>query len=469
MSCPVATLTRWWRQTRASFPWRRLPPSAPVPPGPRWALLSDLAYILNPARAHVAGKQKYGDPFRLPSIAGPVVLTSEPSLMKQVFALRGDSFDLWAQDVLGTLVGPRALNMVTGEDHSRLKALVAPTLGREATRNLAAPMSRWLHQAVQRLPLDAPQSLHDVCQHLSRGVIVRALWGEDQGQRVERVEAHIKRAVDHLSPALVFLTPLRVEGAGLLPWGKFKKVRQALDQEILGEIRRRRTLQEPGPGLLGQLLAARDGQGNGLDDQEVLDQVLLLIFAGYQTTGAALSWALCHLATYPIVYQDLALQLEGLDPELDVEKVLEVPLLGAVIQETLRLHPMSPDISPRILKCPIVLGNYTVPAGTAVGVSIGLTHRDSRRWSQPDQFLPDRFLKETPAHHAWIPFGGGVRGCIGAAFALQQLKLAVATFVRRGAWQILGPLPARPARHNLVMGVDSALRITLHPPSERSL
>jgi cytochrome P450 len=186
----------------------------------------------------------------------------------------------------------------------------------------------------------------------------------------------------------------------------------AVDEAVFAEIARRRAA----PGLadrediLSLLLLARDEDGRGLEDRDVRDELLTLLTAGHETTAATLAWALHFLARDPSAQERLAAGTPG--------------FAEAVVQETLRVRPPL-AIVVRVLKAPVTIGAHTLPAGATVAPSPLLIHRDPGIFPDPDAFRPDRFLEAKPPAYGWIPFGGGVRRCIGAAFAQMEARVVL--------------------------------------------
>lgn len=429
-------------------------------PGPLIPWVGDLAYIRDPYGHHSRMRARYGDPFRLPGALGPVVLTGDPDQAREVFALPGDAFDIYAADLLGTLVGPTAMNMVSGEAHRRLKRILLPLFDRRSVEGMWGGIADVWRSSVAALPRGEALPVHRLCQVLSLKTIIRLMLGGGDAEEEAALVAQTLATVDRLGPALVFVKPLRIEGRGLLPWGRFMIQRRRLDALLLAALRRRRDAPADPPGILDRLAVAEDADGARLTDEEALDQALLILFGGHQTTGAAVSWAFAHLHAHPEVAARLAEELAPLGEDPDPAAVVQLPWLRAIVEETLRINPMSPDVSLRRLKCPMHLGDREVPAGTAVGVSIAAAHRDPQHFPEPERFDPERFSGQRPASGAYLPFGGGVRGCIGSQLALSHVSLAVAAVMGAGPWRLEGSAPVKGARHNLVMGIDKAVRVT---------
>jgi cytochrome P450 family 135 len=371
-----------------------------LPPGPRGPrALHTLGWITRPGPYASRLRRRYGDTFTL-RIANeaPFVMLSHPDDVRQVFT--GDPSVLHAGEgnqVLRPLLGRRSVLLLDGAEHmSERKALLPPFHG-ERMQAYGDLIARIAEAEVASWPAGEIE-VRPRMQALTLEVIMRAVFGV----RDERVREHIASLLDWTSdPArmllMVLAGPRRVRHA-------FQRVRAPLDRLLGEEIARRREAAdlEAREDILSMLLAHGE-----MSDEGLRDELITLLLAGHETTATALAWALERLARHPQAWERL--RADGED------------YLDAVVKETLRLRPVVPIVL-RLLKAPMEIGGWELPAGVAVAPNILLMHSREDVYPQPRAFRPERFLEQPAGTYTWIPFGGGVRRCLGASFAIFEMK-----------------------------------------------
>jgi cytochrome P450 len=206
------------------------------------------------------------------------------------------------------------------------------------------------------------------------------------------------------------------------------------------------------------MLAARKEDGSAFDDDELLEQMMSLIGAGHETTASALTWALYHIHREPSVKARLLDELRGLAVPLDPRAVTGLPYLNAVCSEALRLNPVAP-IAGRTLRRGLTLQGYDLPAGVSVGIGIINVHRRADLYPEPERFRPERFLEREPSAFEYLPFGGGSRRCLGAAFAVYEMKLVLATVLRTHDLRLVSDAPVRAALRNTTVGPAATIEM----------
>ena len=313
-------------------------------------------------------------------------------------------------------------------------------------------------QHIGRLPRGRPFSAHRLMQDIALDVILRVALGlSDPGQRQE-FGAAVLGLLGSLKPSFMFFLGLRRPLAGLSAWARFQRAGERVTGLFLEELRRRRQESDPREDILGVLLQARRDDGSVLSEREVLEQILSTVGAGHETTASALAFALHHVHSDTRVKRLCADELGGLPPgPLDPAMVATLPYLDAICQETLRLDPVAPLIG-RTLRQELTLQGYRLPAGVSVGIAIVNVHRRPDLYPEPERFLPERFLDGSRGPFEYLPFGGGTRRCLGAAFALFEMKLVLASMLRAGVLGPAGDAPVRPVLRNTTVdpagGVD---------------
>jgi cytochrome P450 len=253
-------------------------------------------------------------------------------------------------------------------------------------------------------------------------VIMRAVFGIDDEAARERLAARLRRQLDMFSSRLGMLTLMLTSSRGTPgdrgPWARIAAARLEADELIYEQIRLRR--EDPRTAertdVFSLLLAARDADGAPLSDEELRDELMTLLVAGHETTATAMAWTLERIVRHPEALARLA------DDPSDA-------YLDAVIKETLRLRPVVPAVA-RKLMVPMQFGGWNLPAGVHIAPSIYLLHRRPDLYPNPSAFLPERFRGRQPGTYEWIPFGGGIRRCLGASFALMEMRVVLGTILR---------------------------------------
>ena len=216
----------------------------------------------------------------------------------------------------------------------------------------------------------------------------------------------------------------------------------------------------PGEDILSLMLAARYDDGEAMTDPQIRDELLTLLAAGHETTAIALAWAMYWLHRDPAALERLRAELATLGDEPDPEAIAQLPYLEAVCNETLRLYPIVP-LAPRTLRQPMTLGEHEIPAGVNVGACTVLVHRHPALYPDPDSFRPERWLARKFAAWEFTPFGGGIRRCIGAAFAVYEMKQVLAAILPRHRLRLADDAAIGPARRNITLGPRGGVRMIL--------
>ena len=403
---------------------------SPLPPGPSLSpAFQLLRFLRDPTDFLDDCSRRFGDVFtiRFPALPGaahrhpPIVVVSDPDSVRTVFM--GDENVLHggkANADLRPLIGRGALLLLDGERHEQERRLMQPPFHGERVTAYGEAMRAIADAEIDGWPLGTPFSLHRAMQRITLEVIMRTVFGVTDPGRTQRMRTVVMRFLDLGSSRL---TPIfRRELAGLTPWGRFRRVARELDALLRAEIVERQADPEPRGDVLGILLGARDVDGNPLTETELHDELMTLLVAGHETTATALAWALERLVRHPEVLDRVVAEVHAQGTEGEY--------LDAVVKETLRLRPVVPAVI-RKLTGPMELGGYELPAGVFVSPSIYLTHRRADIYPDPEAFRPERFLDRPAGTYTWIPFGGGVRRCLGASFAQFEMKVVLATVLEQ--------------------------------------
>jgi cytochrome P450 len=281
-----------------------------------------------------------------------------------------------------------------------------------------------------------PFPVHPQMQAITLDVILRAVFGIEEASELAALRARVVRLMSFvMGPAglVLFLPALRRDLGPLSPGGRFIRYAHAVDEILFAEIARRRRDGVAGrQDILSMLIEARHEDGTSMSEQALRDEMITLLLAGHETTATSLAWALHHVLARPDVLATLREELARVvgDGPLEPQHVAALPYLDAVVKETARSSPVVPEIG-RLLRVPKRIGGWLLPAGTVASPSIYLAHRRPDVWPEPDRFAPERFLGARPSPYAFLPFGGGVRRCIGAAFATYEMKIVLARVLTR--------------------------------------
>ena len=432
-----------------------------LPPGPKVALVQTFKYTRDAHGYLIAVHRKYGDTVLVPTLNGPIVMVAAPTEIQQVFSADPDTFVPWGTDSYTPLLGERSLLALSGARHRRERKLLTPPFHGARMRAYGATIRTAARAAMAMWRPGEEFVMQRSTQWISLEVILRAVFGVQEDGRVEEFRRAILDMVEAAVPSLMFFKFMRRPWGGLSPYNRFVQVMARMEALIYGEIAARRGRPEAlGEDILSMMLAARHEDGTGMSDLELRDELLTLLFAGHETTGIALAWACYWLHRDPAALERLRAEVDSLGPEPDPEALAKLPYLDAVCSETLRLHPIAPDV-PRGLARSLAVGGYSVEPPLSLDVSTTVLHRREELYPEPDRFRPERFLERRFSAFEYTPFGGGSRRCIGAAFATYELKIVLATILAGAHLELAEPGEVRPARRNLVIGPGSGVRMVL--------
>jgi len=431
-----------------------------APPGSRLpALVQAVRYARDPLGFLVELQRRYGDVFtvRFPYF-GQIVYVAEPELVKAVFTGSPEQFHAGEANatVLEPALGPNSVLTLDEGPHMRQRRLLLPPFHGERIHRYGELIREVTLREMESWPVGEPFSLRPHTQRITLAVIMRAVFGVDDEERLERFRGLIETFSGRVNAVTAFPV-LRRDLGGWSPWARFLRARQALDEFIYQEIAMRRG--EAGSGdderddVLSLLLAARDDDGSPMSDEELRDELITVLGAGHETTATALAWTMERLLRNPPVLARLR----------DSIAAGEDDYLDATIRETLRTRPVIVDVA-RKLTAPARIGGYELPAGAFVLPAIAALHYREDLFPQPDEFRPERFLNGGADTYAWIPFGGGVRRCIGAAFAEYEMRVVLRAVLERAELSAPDPKPERVKVRNITLAPARGARVRLARP-----
>jgi cytochrome P450 family 135 len=395
-------------------------------------------------------RERYGDVFssHFPFF-GRIVYVADPALVKEVFT--GDPTIFHAGEanatVLGDALGEHSLLTLDEGRHLSQRKLLLPPFHGAAVRRYTEVMAEATAREVERWPVGRSFSLRPHMQAITLDVILRAVFGVRDGERMDRFRDTIPR-LGNLSSVLDWLPFMQRDLGGLTPAARFRKAVAAVDELIYAEIAERRELGEERDDVLTLLLGARHEDGSAMTDVELRDELMTLLTAGHETTATGLSWALERLLRTPRVMERV---LDSLDDD---------DYLDAVVKETLRVRPVIVDVARKLTR-DVEIGGWQLPAGTMVLPAIAALHARADLYPAPGEFRPERFLSEGAESYAWIPFGGGVRRCIGAAFAQVEMRVVLREVLRRVRLRADSTRPERPQIRHVTVVPSRGCRVVV--------
>lgn len=411
----------------------------PLPPGPSTpGFVQMVQWLRSPAASLEKNAAQWGDAFTAHNpIFGTTVNFSHPDALKQIFT--GDASVFHAGEVnqvLGVFVGQQSVLMLDEAPHLHVRRLMLPAFHGDRMRHYTASMRVATRRAIEALRPGQRFSLHALFQGVTLEVILRAVLGLDDGPELEETRAQLVRMLHRiLSPAtLLFSMPALQKNLGpLTPWAGIKRELAATDRILLAHIDAHRKGKGDPDDVLSMLVGAVDEDGKAFDDRALRDQLMTLLTAGHETSATTLTWAFEELLRVPGEQELLIAEAEAVlgGAPVEAEHLPKLERIDSVIKEALRLHPVT-GAAGRKLKKPATIGGYDLPAGVMAIAVMHLTHRRPELYPEPERFLGDRFIGKKIDPYAWAPFGGGVRRCLGMAFAMQEMKVILATMFGMG-------------------------------------
>ncbi len=439
-------------------PTATIPALPPGPSLPRPLLVG--RFLAQPTAFIESCQRRYGDYFTLRlSPERTMVISSDPGAVKTVFT--ADPKHVLAgknNEILAPILGTRSVLLLDRGEHLRQRRLLLPPFHGERMKAYAETMREVAERHVAAWPRGSAFPTQPSMQAITLEVILRTVFGLSDEERIERVGAPLRRLLDATASQLrlfaLQVTSSKNPRPGS-PWGRFNALVAAADRVVYEEIQARRA--QAGDGehddILSLLLAARDEEGEALTDLELRDELMTLLLAGHETTATALSWTLERLVRHPDVLSRLEAEVRGGE---------EDAYLDAVIKETLRLRPVVPAVG-RYLTAPLEVGPHTLPAGVHVNLSIFLLHRRPDLYPDPLAFRPERFLERPAGTYEWIPFGGGTRRCLGASFALFEMKVVLRAILERARLAPVTDRDERVTRRAITFTPGRGGRIAVRP------
>lgn len=428
-----------------------------------------IQWIINPLSLMEDCAKRHGDIFTLcinPTLAN-TVFVSNPTALQEI--LTGDSTEKFSAPgyknlAFGTLFGKYSLISLSGAEHKRQRQLLTPPFHGERMRSYALVINELTKKVMEDLEIGKPFILRDVTQAISLRTIIKVVFGVYESDRAQEMEDLIGGMMNHLSSpigaAMLYFSVLQNDLGAWSPWGKHLRFQQEIDKLLYQEIQERRQQADLSKNdILSLLISARDETGEAMSDQELRDELLTLLIAGQETTATALAWALYWIHKLPEVRENLLVEIDSLDENPDINTISKLPYLNAVCCETLRIYPVAMLTFLRKVEKPVNLCGWDLEPGTLVYGSIYLTHQREDLYPEPKKFNPERFLERQFSPYEFLPFGGGVKRCIGGTFALLEMKVALVKILSEYWLTLVDTRQVKPKRRSLVTGPASPIKM----------
>lgn len=407
------------------------------PDGPQTPeLVQTIQLIVNPLEHLDKCHQNYGDIFTIRFIGfPPLVVIGHPQGIEEIFTADQKLFNsAQANKILQPIFGANSLLSMDGNRHQQQRRLLTPPFHGERMRAYGQLICDITQQVMSQWTIAQPFNVRSSMQEISMQVILRAVFGLNEGARFQQLKQLLSSMMNAFSSpwrsSFLFIRALQRDLGPWSVWGGFVRQRLLVDELIYAEIRRRRD----DPSLLSEdilslMMTVRDQAGQPMTDVELRDELMTLLVAGYDTTTTALTWALYWIHYLPQVHEKLLTELDSLGCEPEPTAIARLPYLSAVCSETLRIYPVGLFAFTRIVQAPIQIMGYQFEPGTWLNPCIYLTHQREDSYPDPKSFRPERFLERQFSPYEFFPFGGGNRRCIGMALAQFEMKLVLATLL----------------------------------------
>jgi cytochrome P450 len=421
-----------------------------LPPGPRLpAAWQTILAWRRPTALLERCRARYGRRFTMRVLGQPpFVVLSDPEEIKQMFMAPPDVLHPGeGVRVLESIVGRNSVILLDEDAHMEQRKLMLPAFHGERMQRLSGVMTELAKRELARWPRERTIALHPRLQRLTLEIILRVVFGLEQGAQLDELRETLTELLAFSESPLSLLPVAQRVLSGHGRWKRFPVLYDLVDRQLFALIEQRRSElgedeDDARTDVLGMLLSARHEDGSPMSAQELRDELMTALVAGHETTASQLAWAFERLAREPAAMRRVSEELdEGGGDQY----------LTATIQEILRLKPVLAEAEPRVVKRPIEIGGVEYPPGVALVASAYLVHHDPEIYPEPNAFRPERFLERPAGTYTWIPFGGGRTRCLGASFALLEMKVVLSAVLRECEVAPADPAPERTRRRSITL------------------
>lgn len=435
------------------------------PPGPADSQLRQtLRWFYRPLNFLEDARREFGETFSV-SFVGfktPMVLMSDPAGVKATYTNSKNGLPPGRNIVLEPFLGSRSLLLLEGAEHLARRRMMLPPFHGERMRSYEEVARAAIDREIDSWPVGEPFAIHSSMQAVTLEVILQAVFGVTDPARISRLRQLLGDVLHQTASPALQLAGLATQRLGRFgPWGRMQSIVRRADGELFSLIAERRADPDLAEheDILSMLLLAEFEDGSRMSDQELRDQLMTLLVAGHETTATGLAWAFDLILRTPAAHERLVEEIRSGGGE---------DFLRASVTETLRLRPVVP-IAGRRLERDTEVEGFTLEAGTDVAPCMWLTHTREDLYPEPLAFRPERFLDNPPETYSWIPYGGGVRRCLGAAFAEFEMRIVLEEVLGRCDMASGADAGERIGRRNVTFSPRGGTRVIVrerHPAHE---
>lgn len=399
----------------------------------------------------------------------PILFANHPQAIQEILTNDRKKFTAPGEinQTLEPLVGDYSVMLLDGTRHKRERKLLMPQFHGERMQTYGKLICSLTEKVFSQLPQDRIFTARNVTSEISLSVMLQAVFGLYEGDRYQQLKHLVIAMLDMfrfpLAFAFLLFPPLQKDWGKLSPWGNFLHQRRQLDELLYAEINERRSQLDDANrvDILSLLMSATDADGNSMTNQELRDELMTLLLAGYETTATAMAWGLYWIYRKPEVRRKLIQELNSLGENPDPISVSRLPYLTAVCNETLRIYPVALATFMRRAEEPVELLDYQIKPGSEVWGCIYLLHHREDLYPNSKEFKPERFIERQFSPYEFMPFGGGARRCIGYALAEFEMKLVLATVVSNYNLALADSQPEKPQRRGLTLAPAKGVRMKI--------
>lgn len=433
------------------------------------ALLQTLEWVFHPLEYMETNFQRFGDLFQASiSPANPerLILVNNPQAIQYILT-HDHSNEITAPGEVNILakpiLGENSMILLNGKRHRQRRQLVMPPFHGDRMKAYGELICSITREVIDEWQLNQTFSARDAMQKITMRVILQAVFGLHQGDRYRQLEQVLAQRLNTittpLTSILVFFPQLAIDLGPQSIGGKIRRTVEQIDRLLYAEIRERRASLDPAQtDVLSLLLSAKDENGQGLTDEELHDELITLLIAGHETTATAIAWALYWIHKLPEVRLKLMKELEPWQHN-DFTSITRLPYLTAVCNETLRIYPVALVTLPRRVEKPMQLMGYDLEVGTLLMGCIYLVHHREELYPKSKEFRPERFLERQFSPYEFLPFGGGIRRCVGVALAMYEMKLILKTIMSSCELELAETKPVKPQRRGGTLAPAGGIKL----------
>ncbi|MBD2177849.1 cytochrome P450 [Pseudanabaena sp. FACHB-1998] len=437
-----------------------------------YSLLQQVRWVFDPVGYMQSAARQYPDIFTA-SIVGfgtSLIFVNDSQSIQQILTSDRKQFSAPGElnGILRPFVGNSSIFTIEGDRHKKRRQMVMPAFHGSRMQNYGQLIFDLTIKALDNLKASSSNGdfiVRSVMQNVSLQVILQTVFGLHEGARFSKLSSLLSEMTELFTSPLtsiaLFFPALQKDLGSWSPWGKFVRLRNQIDEIIYTEIAERRANHNPEQtDILSMLLSSVDEEGKGMSDQELHDELMALLIAGHETTATAVTWALYWIYRSPEVKEKLLQELKSVSDSTDWMSIFRLPYLTAVCNESLRIHPVAMLTFPRMVEEPVEILGYPIDPKTIVIGCIYLLHQREDLYPNPHQFRPERFLERQFSPYEFMPFGGGVRRCVGEALAQFEMKIILATILSHYNLELSETKPVKPKRRGVTLAPAGGIKMS---------